>query len=281
MIKKIISGGQVGVEQAALDVAINLDIRHGGWIPKWRREEDESVIEKYHLEEMPHSNYSRVTEQNVLDSDGTLIISQGDLAASSALNRRLAERHKRPWLYVDLNRTATFQASQTIQEWILSHRIRMLNITGAKEGIGLNIYRMASDILETVFQLLLINAAMYDPLSLVALVDDETENTATESEEFSDIPKNIDQAADILLSRLSFKEKSKIANMEKKKLARLTSSLQVYIKNEFRLWEDDEEIMRTYRPDPGEDPDDHASLVIVRELWKKLQKSNKVLKVVK
>ena len=36
MVKKIISGGQTGVDQAALDVAIKLGISHGGWIPKGR-----------------------------------------------------------------------------------------------------------------------------------------------------------------------------------------------------------------------------------------------------
>jgi len=36
MLTKIISGGQTGTERAALDVAFELDIPHGGWIPKGR-----------------------------------------------------------------------------------------------------------------------------------------------------------------------------------------------------------------------------------------------------
>jgi len=37
MLKKIISGGQTGANQAALDVAIKLGISHGGWIPNGRK----------------------------------------------------------------------------------------------------------------------------------------------------------------------------------------------------------------------------------------------------
>jgi len=40
MLTKIIAGGQTGADQAALDVAIEFDIPHGGWIPKGRKTED-------------------------------------------------------------------------------------------------------------------------------------------------------------------------------------------------------------------------------------------------
>jgi predicted Rossmann-fold nucleotide-binding protein len=79
MIKKIISGGQTGADQAALDVAIELGIPHGGWIPKGRKTEAGRLPEKYHLKEMPTAEYRKRTEQNVIDSDGTLIISHGEL----------------------------------------------------------------------------------------------------------------------------------------------------------------------------------------------------------
>ena len=49
MLKKIISGGQTGADQAALDVAINFGIPHGGWIPKDRRTEAGTLPDKYML----------------------------------------------------------------------------------------------------------------------------------------------------------------------------------------------------------------------------------------
>ncbi len=75
MIKKIISGGQTGADQAALDAAMKLDIPHGGWIPRGLITENGPLPDKYQLEEMPTSRYVGRTEENVIDSDGTLIFS--------------------------------------------------------------------------------------------------------------------------------------------------------------------------------------------------------------
>ena len=49
MIKRIVSGGQTGVDRAALDVAIKLGIAHGGWIPRGRLTESGALPQKYHL----------------------------------------------------------------------------------------------------------------------------------------------------------------------------------------------------------------------------------------
>ena len=75
MLKKIISGGQTGADRAALDVAINMNIPHGGWLPKGRRTEKGPLPKEYLLREMDDPSYAKRTEANVLDSDGTLIFS--------------------------------------------------------------------------------------------------------------------------------------------------------------------------------------------------------------
>ncbi|MBW2055700.1 MAG: hypothetical protein JRI29_08405 [Deltaproteobacteria bacterium] len=36
-MKKIISGGRIGADQAALDMAMKMGIPHGGWIQKGRK----------------------------------------------------------------------------------------------------------------------------------------------------------------------------------------------------------------------------------------------------
>jgi predicted Rossmann-fold nucleotide-binding protein len=69
MLTKIISGGQTGADQAALDAAIELGIPHGGWIPKGRLTEAGPLPEKYNLTEMPTKDYLKRTKQNVADSD--------------------------------------------------------------------------------------------------------------------------------------------------------------------------------------------------------------------
>jgi len=88
MLQKIISGGQTGADRAALDFAIGFDIPHGGWIPKGRKTEDGVLPDKYKLKEMPTASYPKRTEKNVLDSDGTLILSHGKLTGGSALTVR-------------------------------------------------------------------------------------------------------------------------------------------------------------------------------------------------
>ena len=96
MISKIISGGQTGVDRAALDAAIQLGIPHGGSIPKGRRAEDGPISERYNLKETNSDAYADRTEQNILDADGTLLISRGALTDGSELTRILAAKHKKP-----------------------------------------------------------------------------------------------------------------------------------------------------------------------------------------
>ncbi len=114
MIKKIISGGQTGADQAGLDAAIKLDIPHGGWIPKGRLTENSPLPDKYQLDEMPTISYIDRTEQNVVDSDGTLIVSHGKLTGGSKLTRELAMENGQTWLHIDLNRTSQFDAAVKI-----------------------------------------------------------------------------------------------------------------------------------------------------------------------
>src|SRR5210317_1233454 len=102
MISKIISGGQTGADRAALDVAIKLDIPHGGWIPKGRITEDGTLPQKYKLQEMPTQSYPARTEQNVINFDGTLIISRGKLSGGSDYTRKMALRHHKQLLHLDL-----------------------------------------------------------------------------------------------------------------------------------------------------------------------------------
>ena len=100
IITKIISGGQTGTDQAALDFAIKHNILHGCWIQKGRKTEAGFLPEKYQLQKMPTTSYPKRTEQNILDSDGTLIFSRGTLTGGSALTHKLAKQHNRPWLHV-------------------------------------------------------------------------------------------------------------------------------------------------------------------------------------
>jgi len=151
MVKKIISGGQTGADQAALDVAIQLGISHGGWIPKGRLTENGMLDDKYHLKEMETANYNKRTEQSVIDSDGTLIISHGKLTGGSEYTRDMVLGHGHPWLHIDLNKTESFQAAKQIKSWLAEHEIEVLNVAGPRASKDPDIYQATVHILKTVF----------------------------------------------------------------------------------------------------------------------------------
>jgi hypothetical protein len=104
IIEKINSGGQTGADQGALDAAIESGIPHGGWIPKGRMTEDGPLPARYQLQEMPTASYPKRTVQNIIDSDGTVIISRGKLSGGSAYTRKMAVKHGRPWLHIEKRR---------------------------------------------------------------------------------------------------------------------------------------------------------------------------------
>ncbi len=152
MITKIISGGQTGADQAALDFAIEHDIHHGGWIPKGRKTEDGLLPDKYHLDEMPTASYPKRTEKNILDSDGTAIFSRGKLTGGSALTRKLAKQHDKPWDHVDLDQMDEVIAADIIAGWIQRNDIRVLNVAGSSASKDPRIHDFVMGILTRVLK---------------------------------------------------------------------------------------------------------------------------------
>lgn len=141
-LQRIVSGGQTGVDRGALDAALDLHIPHGGWCPRGRRAEDGRIPSRYRLREMPSSDYARRTEQNVLDSDATLILYGGALTGpaltgGTALTHRLCLRHGRPHLVLDPTHD---DALATARAWLAEHHVHVLNVAGPREssfpGIG-------------------------------------------------------------------------------------------------------------------------------------------------
>jgi len=147
MLKKIISGGQTGADRAALDTAIEKGIPHGGWIPKGRKTEDGTLPEIYNLQEMPTASYPKRTEQNILDSNGTLIISHGSLTGGSSLTRKLAKQHNKPFLHLDMTELTSEQASEQLKRWVAGHNIKTLNVAGPRASKDPLIYSLTKEII--------------------------------------------------------------------------------------------------------------------------------------
>lgn len=132
--QRIVTGGQTGVDRAALDWAIHHGIDHGGWCPAGRRAEDGQIPMQYHLEEMPGAGYRQRTRQNVIDSDATLILNAGALDGGTEQTRVFALRAMKPCLVVRLEEADIDGAAQEIVAWLKSHCPRVLNVAGPREG---------------------------------------------------------------------------------------------------------------------------------------------------
>ncbi len=155
MLQKIISGGQTGADRGALDAAISLGIAHGGWLPKGRKTENGALPSGYNLKETDSGHYASRTQQNVLDSDGTLIISHGRLTGGSALTRALAQQHLRPCLHANMSRWSVATAAHQIVQWIKHHHISVLNVAGPRASSDARIYAVTTDVLKAVVKLML------------------------------------------------------------------------------------------------------------------------------
>ncbi|MGI8740493.1 MAG: putative molybdenum carrier protein [Gammaproteobacteria bacterium] len=148
--RKVVSGGQTGVDRAALDAAMAAGIAVGGWCPKGRRAEDGVIGDRYPLEETPKRDYRQRTEWNVRDSDGTLIVYWGELQNGTLETVKFArDMHRRPLLMVNLLEPVD---SREAAQWIADNNIRTLNIAGPRESSRRGIYRMAFDYLKTLLR---------------------------------------------------------------------------------------------------------------------------------
>ena len=98
----IVSGGQTGIDQAALDWAIERDWAHGGFCPKGRIAEDGIIPAKYRLKEATSSDYGDRTLLNVIHSDATLILSTLPLAEGTALTAKYARKEQKTLFVLSL-----------------------------------------------------------------------------------------------------------------------------------------------------------------------------------
>jgi hypothetical protein len=149
IIEKIISGGQTGVDRAALDVALELGLEFGGWCPKGRRAEDGPIPVRYPLKETDSEQYPPRTTMNVQQADGTLIVTRGKPDRGTGLTLQLAERFEKPFFVADLDRPPKPAA---IRAWLRSNHIKILNVAGPRESSAEGIYTQAMELLQKVLR---------------------------------------------------------------------------------------------------------------------------------
>ncbi len=147
--KTIVSGGQTGVDRAALDVARALGLSCGGWCPRGRRAEDGPIAEHYPMRETADADYGERTRLNVRDSDGTLVLTRGPPSGGTAATIAVARDLERPVLVIDLAEPGP-RAAEHVRTWIAQQSTAVLNVAGPRESTLPGIYAEAARFLRTV-----------------------------------------------------------------------------------------------------------------------------------
>jgi len=146
---KVVSGGQTGVDRAALDVALARGLPAGGWCPKGRLAEDGVIPSRYPLKETATSVYEERTELNVRDSDATLIITRGAATGGTAKTIEMAAEWKRPLHVIDLAAKVDLDEAA---RWLDKHAVAVLNVAGPRESNMPGICAEASDVLSELLE---------------------------------------------------------------------------------------------------------------------------------
>ena len=154
MLKKVISGGQTGVDRAGLDAAMAAGIPAEGYCPRGRLAEDGAIPDIYPLRELGSPEYHVRTEKNVAESDGTLILNKGPLSEGTRLTYEYAVHYLKPFLVVQLDEEPGIEPA-AVFGWLASREISILNVAGPRESkFRDGIYRQARSFLEKLFLLL-------------------------------------------------------------------------------------------------------------------------------
>ena len=132
-LKKIVSGGQTGVDRAALDAALAANFPCGGWAPGDRSAEDGIIPEQYPLIPLPNGGYRQRTRLNVSDSDGTAILYNETLKGGTRLTRNLCALLRRPYVLINAAEMPDpIKAADKIVKFIEDNNIETLNVAGPR-----------------------------------------------------------------------------------------------------------------------------------------------------
>ena len=153
-IRKLVSGGQTGVDRAALDFAIEHSIPYGGWVPKGGRAEDMTtppgLLAAYpQLREHSSRDWAPRTEANIINSGATLIVldESRPMGPGTKLTIRLAAKHGKPLLRIDINDLGSYGEMLRFLEQFDADIA--LNVAGSRESSIPGIYDATKRVLKT------------------------------------------------------------------------------------------------------------------------------------
>ena len=218
--------------------------------------------------------FKHAMEQNIMNSDGTLLITRGRRSVETRYAVETALRCQRQLLHADLSQHSAFEAASLTASWISLQNIRVVFVTGPSARHDANIYDQAKKILETAVYLEFVKTGLHPELPHVS-------RTGADASQI-DAPRNVGEAVTRLKETLPLKDRAIIANLRPDELDHLGAGLSDYIKQNFGLYTGNTELLQScaewgqlIQPLP-----DEACAVILRALWKELQTTHK-LRIVK
>jgi hypothetical protein len=154
-LKKIVSGGQTGVDRGALEAALRLRFPCGGSCPADRQAEDGPVPRRYPLTPLAGGGYPERTRENVLGSDGTVILfngrlTNGHITGGTRLTRIYCQEARKPLLIVDNAKASEAMAGAAILEFVNANRISVLNVAGPRASGWPEGFNFALDVISRV-----------------------------------------------------------------------------------------------------------------------------------
>ena len=267
MLKKILSGAYNDVERGALDFAVSRGIACGGWTPLGWLKKAGADRNLCGLQEVPHSGSPNYAERNILDADGTLLITVAEPVRASELVQNFAKRYQHPLLHIDLATTSRFQAAEALAAWIDDMRIGVLNVTGGAKQPGPDLYSATRGILESASLIVVAKSAA------TARMPAEGDQPSPHGQ---GLPGTLDEALEALQARLVLKEKIRIARTPEKDLARLFSDFGDYIEKSLGWWQNNDALIASCRSAAVRLGKNSASPdeILIRLLWQRLRQTH-------
>ncbi len=149
----MISGGQTGVDRAALDVALKHGIDCGGWCPAGRLDEFGRIPDRYPVKELAQGSFADRTLQNVKDSDGTVIIYFEKLGGGTDYSMHCCIEQQRPYKLIDAGKVSAKDAVKLISDFVREYKIDVLNFAGPRESEWAEGYHYAFHVLDVFLAL--------------------------------------------------------------------------------------------------------------------------------
>ena len=146
------SGGQTGVDLAALDFALDVGLDHTGWCPHGRVAEDGVIDKKYTLRKTESDDPAVRTRINICTSDATVILSElSSISGGTLLTKEFCSDVGKPCLHLSADRLQPPAAAAKLRAFILDHDVSRLNVAGPRASEEPETAKYARRVLQSVW----------------------------------------------------------------------------------------------------------------------------------